>query len=369
VLASDIVTIAGTAQPGSSVELFDWLLPVGKATADPAGAWRITLTSVMGGAHIYSARAIGASGDADLRSATCTLTVDLDTADDRSSAQLRARRWLERAGGKRDRRRADEVEGLSPSPAEAVAEEKAASAAALSDSVNGDVSEVEVAGTAPSVQESAEETDGEPASPEIAPAAKVASQQPVPTSTEEVAGYATTQSAARDNVELETDSSAGVALDVVPADEVRADPSPERSVQLEPAAPETVYASREYGAVGTSDTVPPARALPSLSPRDVGLPRTFQQVSRPPAQRDPILSGPIGSQRITSVTRQPDTTAAEPGEKPPLLEQYARPSAPAEQRRRAARARRRSRRIRLWLVVLIVVVAAIGLVGVLVIFH
>jgi len=52
------LTLAGTAIPGSEVEVFDWLLPVGRAVSDRAGRWSACMTSAGPGRHMYAARTV-----------------------------------------------------------------------------------------------------------------------------------------------------------------------------------------------------------------------------------------------------------------------------------------------------------------------
>jgi large repetitive protein len=70
------VTLAGTADPGTSVELFDGASSVGTTPADITGAWTLTLTSVAEGAHGYTAKASDAAGNTSSGSNTRTITVD-----------------------------------------------------------------------------------------------------------------------------------------------------------------------------------------------------------------------------------------------------------------------------------------------------
>ncbi|MGH2921545.1 MAG: Ig-like domain-containing protein, partial [Gaiellaceae bacterium] len=73
---SGIVTVAGTAEPGSSVEVFDGASSKGLTAADGAGSWTKTLTGVADGAHIYTAKATDAAGNSSSSSSAHTVTVD-----------------------------------------------------------------------------------------------------------------------------------------------------------------------------------------------------------------------------------------------------------------------------------------------------
>lgn len=69
------VTISGTAEPGSTIELVDWLLRAGVAQVDDTGRWTVTLPTVEEGAHLYHARLLGAGKNASACSALCEVNV------------------------------------------------------------------------------------------------------------------------------------------------------------------------------------------------------------------------------------------------------------------------------------------------------
>jgi large repetitive protein len=73
---SATVTLAGTAEPGTSVELFDGASSVGAVAADGAGAWTMTLTGVADGLHTYTAKATDAAGNTSTASNSRAVTVD-----------------------------------------------------------------------------------------------------------------------------------------------------------------------------------------------------------------------------------------------------------------------------------------------------
>ena len=73
---SGIVTVAGTAEPGSSVEVFDGATSKGVTVADGAGSWTRTLSGVADGSHTYTAKATDAAGNTSTASNARTVTVD-----------------------------------------------------------------------------------------------------------------------------------------------------------------------------------------------------------------------------------------------------------------------------------------------------
>lgn len=72
------ITFSGTAEQGATVKLYEGAAQRGvTATADTTtGAWKVSLTGVANGKHVYSARATDAAGNASAPSATRTVTVD-----------------------------------------------------------------------------------------------------------------------------------------------------------------------------------------------------------------------------------------------------------------------------------------------------
>ena len=73
---SGIVTVVGTAMPGSSVEVFDGASSKGLTAADGAGSWTRTLSGVADGSHTYTAKATDAAGNTSTASSARTVTVD-----------------------------------------------------------------------------------------------------------------------------------------------------------------------------------------------------------------------------------------------------------------------------------------------------
>ena len=72
------VTVSGTAEANSTVEVLDGAVSAGTATADGAGAWSETLTELTDGGHTLTARATDAA--ANTSSASAGVTVAVDTA-------------------------------------------------------------------------------------------------------------------------------------------------------------------------------------------------------------------------------------------------------------------------------------------------
>jgi hypothetical protein len=73
---SSTFAVAGTAEPGTSVEVFDGASSSAITPVDGAGSWTTTLTGVADGVHTYSARATDAAGNVPGPSNVHTVTVD-----------------------------------------------------------------------------------------------------------------------------------------------------------------------------------------------------------------------------------------------------------------------------------------------------
>jgi hypothetical protein len=71
-----ILEISGTAEAGSTVELFEGDTSKETATADAQGAWSIQLTNVSNGEHTYTAKATDGAGNASEASDSVKITVD-----------------------------------------------------------------------------------------------------------------------------------------------------------------------------------------------------------------------------------------------------------------------------------------------------
>jgi len=70
-------SVSGSAEAGSTVELFEGTTSMGTTKADSSsGAWSIALSGVSEGAHTYSAKAKDAQGNTSSASSSVTVTVD-----------------------------------------------------------------------------------------------------------------------------------------------------------------------------------------------------------------------------------------------------------------------------------------------------
>jgi uncharacterized protein YhfF len=74
--ATGTVTLSGTAEPGSVVEVFEGATSLGTATATSGGVWSRTLTSVADGSHTYTGTARDAAGNTSGSSNARTVVVD-----------------------------------------------------------------------------------------------------------------------------------------------------------------------------------------------------------------------------------------------------------------------------------------------------
>ena len=75
-LANGDFTLSGTAEPGSTVNIFGDVISVGKTQADARGAWSKTLSSVPDGSHTYTVTAADAAGNVSATSNTLTVVVE-----------------------------------------------------------------------------------------------------------------------------------------------------------------------------------------------------------------------------------------------------------------------------------------------------
>jgi CSLREA domain-containing protein len=69
-------SVAGTAEAGARVELFEGALLRGTATADTYGKWKIPLSGVSEGSHSYTAKATDQAGNTSAPSSTRMVIVD-----------------------------------------------------------------------------------------------------------------------------------------------------------------------------------------------------------------------------------------------------------------------------------------------------
>jgi probable HAF family extracellular repeat protein len=69
-------SVSGSAQPASTVELFESTTSKGTVKADSSGAWNVALSGVSEGAHTYTVKATDAAGNTSSASNSVTITVD-----------------------------------------------------------------------------------------------------------------------------------------------------------------------------------------------------------------------------------------------------------------------------------------------------
>lgn len=70
-------TIRGTSEANATVKLYMAQLLIGQTTASGSGLWSIVTSSIPTGTYVISAKAIDASGNVSVSSATASLIVDL----------------------------------------------------------------------------------------------------------------------------------------------------------------------------------------------------------------------------------------------------------------------------------------------------
>lgn len=70
------ITLAGMAEAGSQVQVFDGKDLIGTVTATTAGTWSLTTAALIDGSHAFSAKATDAAGNVSALSSTLTVTVD-----------------------------------------------------------------------------------------------------------------------------------------------------------------------------------------------------------------------------------------------------------------------------------------------------
>jgi hypothetical protein len=75
-IKSTTPVLTGTAEAGSTVKLYDGATEIGSGTADGAGAWTITTSTLGGGLHSITAQATDAAGNTGLASGVLAITVD-----------------------------------------------------------------------------------------------------------------------------------------------------------------------------------------------------------------------------------------------------------------------------------------------------
>src|SRR3979411_1334599 len=71
-----VLTLAGTAEAGSPVKVFDGTTPVGTTKASASGTWTLTTGPLSNGGHSFTARATNAAGNASPESSASSVRVD-----------------------------------------------------------------------------------------------------------------------------------------------------------------------------------------------------------------------------------------------------------------------------------------------------
>ncbi len=75
------VTLSGTAEPGSTIEIFEGTASKGTTRADASGAWSVTIGSVPNGSHTFTATATDAAANTSSPSNTRTVIVEVTPTD------------------------------------------------------------------------------------------------------------------------------------------------------------------------------------------------------------------------------------------------------------------------------------------------
>jgi hypothetical protein len=73
---SSTLTLSGTSDPGSTIEVFNGTVSKGTVTASESGTWAMDLTGLSDGTHSYTAKATDAAGNTSPVSSATTLTID-----------------------------------------------------------------------------------------------------------------------------------------------------------------------------------------------------------------------------------------------------------------------------------------------------
>ncbi len=102
VTSDDTPEFSGTAEAGSTVELFDGSTSLGTTSADGSGSWSLTLTGALNeGAHLITAKATDQAGNQSAASAELLVTVDtsapiLDINDTDAITPDNGEKWVRR---------------------------------------------------------------------------------------------------------------------------------------------------------------------------------------------------------------------------------------------------------------------------------
>ena len=70
------ITLTGTGEAGSVVQIFDGMTLLGTATANASGAWSFATATLSDGTHAFAGKAIDAAGNISATSAAVNVTVD-----------------------------------------------------------------------------------------------------------------------------------------------------------------------------------------------------------------------------------------------------------------------------------------------------
>ncbi len=70
------LVLTGTAEAGSTIQVYDGATLLGTATANGSGAWSFATATLTDGAHSFAAKATDAAGNTGSMSAALPVTVD-----------------------------------------------------------------------------------------------------------------------------------------------------------------------------------------------------------------------------------------------------------------------------------------------------
>jgi hypothetical protein len=76
---ASVLTLTGTAEAGSTVNLFDGTTAIGTVKASASGAWSLTTADMSSGVHSFSAKATDAAGNTSSASSPLSVTVNPST--------------------------------------------------------------------------------------------------------------------------------------------------------------------------------------------------------------------------------------------------------------------------------------------------
>ena len=87
------ITVSGTAEAGSAVELFEQTTSLGKSSVGQDGVWSIDLAGVADGEHRYEVRAADAAGNTSCASGAVRVTVNTGAEDAGGNPQATDKMW------------------------------------------------------------------------------------------------------------------------------------------------------------------------------------------------------------------------------------------------------------------------------------